>query len=201
MAKKISKNATNLLKRDIKAKVYYNGEDGEYFTVIKVISLTDMINFVNEVSESVVDMETYSYDPAYLEFAMRQAVVEYYSDIKLPEDVSERYVFLYQTEIYNMVRGAINNDQYYDICAAIENKIDNMKEVINSHMFREVNKILSTFEEMTEAFSALSKTVKPEDLASLLSQLSEIGEIDERTVTNALIEKHEAVKAVEDNGK
>lgn len=153
----------------------------------KTISLSEMMNFVQEVVESCVDGETGEYTPEAYDFAIRNAVLTYYANFAMPASLEKRYWLLYNTEAFQQVIAHINKHQFNDIIRAIDRKIKYMLDVISSAAVSKINDVINKFNEVAEAADKIFSGASSDDMVDFMRGISKLKDVKEEDIAKAIL--------------
>ena len=161
---------------------------GIQFKVKRIISFTDMITFVDNVSRGCFDYETGEYYPEARDYGFKVSVFEMYTDIELPEDSSERYAFIYGDDnLFYYIISRINKGQFDAIQDSIEERINNTLNLNTDNVNRQLNELHTQLTNIATGFSSVLGGVSGEDIKKILSSISK-GRIDEEKLMKAWID-------------
>lgn len=157
---------------------------GKELVIKRNISLGDMIKFVRDVTNGCFADGTGEYIPEVKKFFIKNAIVEYYSNVSLPENIKHKYELLYKTGVADVILDEIDQTQYEEIIEAIDEKID-ARVYTNEQMFDErvkgaVQSVDNLVRNVKEIFSGMTN----EDMQKLLSAISN-NTLDEEKLVNA----------------
>lgn len=174
------------------------GTEDVVFEVKKRLSLTEMIEFVNEVVESCVDTESGEYIPEAYNFALRCAILTKYANFTLPSNLERRYEVVYGTSAVEQALEYIDEAQFEDIRGAIDEKVSFMLDVISSAAVSKINEVVGKFAEIAQTSSDVFGGVDPEDMAKVMRGISKIGDSDkqaiEHSIADIILEKQKEKK-------
>lgn len=163
-------------------------------TVAKTISLTDMMEFVNNVVGSCF-LDDGRYLPEIKEFAFKSNLLAKYTNISLPEKLEHRYELLYCSDIVDFVRDCVSEEQLREIEGAIERKIAYRCATETAAVQRQLAKLADAFGEVQKTASGLFDSVSADDLKKLVGALSEDGSVNEEKIVSAYLrQKDEPVE-------
>lgn len=174
-------------KEDTKLDFY-----GSELLIKHQLSLVDMAEFVNSVVGACFDDETNEYMPEAKDFATKVNILKYYTNVDMPEDMSKQYEFVYKLWpiIWDQIFNCIDTEQYYSIIAAIDDKTDE-KNAMNEQFFaNRIAKLFIAMETLVNNLDAAMSSIDKENLAKVISTISENG-IDEVKLVDAVL-AHEA---------
>lgn len=168
--------------------------DGVIVKVKRTIPLDDAIHLAEYIAGSVVDGDSGEYTPEIFEFAKRTGVIMYYTNIKLPENVDDQYMFVFDTDVYYYVGDVINDIQLESIVEAAQEKIDFILDVISSTAIMKVSELVDAVGNMIhdagETFSGLSE----EDIKKFVQNVGSLDKPDEAVLAKEVMNIQEAKK-------
>lgn len=174
------------------SEVHYNGET---FSVKKVLTLPEMISFVDDVINNcfITDDEGKEmYMPELRIFVINNMILKYYTNIEMPDNVLERYMYtLYMDGLIREITSPeyINTIQFQSIMMSIDQKIDyRIKK--NIHSFNDTFATLVNFIiNVVNTFKSEYGDIDKEFVQKFMEAVSEGAIINDRA--KALIEKSE----------
>lgn len=182
-------NFGKILKDNNIATLFYGDKKDKFEVRVKrTIPLSDMLLLVQEVVESCIDGENGEYLPEACEFAIRRAVLTYYTNIDMSEkSIEEQYSFLYNTTVYKDVYEEIDGNQYYDIVAAIDKKIKYMLDIMSSAAISKITEVISRFDEIVNDSNKVFGQMSEGDLSNLAKEISNFKNIKEEDLAKAIL--------------
>ena len=186
MAKKIKKVSVNQIDEvldsvDRSVNIDWCGIDVE---VHKFISLQDMIQFVYDAVDACF-MEDGAYVPEVKWLAYSCAIVEHFTNIRLPENIDKKIALIYGTNIVGEVTNVVSQIQLQALTDAIDEKISHMLDLDVQHTRYALNSAVEKFadaqEDMQRVFGSLTK----EDVQNFANAFSG-GKIDEEKIVKAM---------------
>ena len=150
------------------------------FTVrAEVVRLIDSMVFLNG-GNSFED-----YVPENLEFAKRYAIISYFTDFKLPTDVNDAWLVLYNTPLYCDVMKIVGDyaAELFDVANNLINaKLDNIAKK------SPFDSLVSTLEEKIKGFDI---DFSQDDMKSVLEALKKIPRISTDDILGAVVKAQE----------
>ena len=165
---------------------------GVEITVNKTLSLEDMMVFVNNVTSLCFKESDGTYLPEIKDCIIKSCIVELYTNLTLPSNISRKYDLLYRTDIVSAIVQHVNQVQLHDILEAIDCKIDNMAQANIEVTNRQIAELYTTFNSLQERIEGIFSGVTQEDLTNLVSAMSN-GAIDEEKLVQAYKESQKVV--------
>lgn len=172
-----TKNALN----EIGTNITWCGYD---VAVKRFISFAEMMNFVDGVVSGCFATSDSSYMPEVRDMYFRCSLVEFYTNIKLPEPIEEKNQIVYGTDIIDLILQNIDAGQFRAIVDSIEKKVNyfvdtNLKRVEDkAEAF--LGGIIEQCEELNKAFSEIDAR----EMASFIKSMTEMN-FDEKAVISA----------------
>lgn len=163
---------------------------GDYDVVIKdTIEMADMLGFVDEVVENVIDIEADTYYPELHNFFIDAEILIRYANFKLPTDLSRQYSFIANNQdIVKTIIEYINQDQLHWIVEAIDKKIEYTKAIGTSTMASQFNELTTRMNDYFEQGENLFSDISREDLAKTISAFGDPDFIDEGKIVKAVFD-------------
>lgn len=159
-----------LNKAEEPATIYYNGEA---IVVKRMLSLKEVIAMVEGVSETCFDQSTGDYHPENKDFAIRHSIFKLYTDVELPDDVEQKYDFVYKCDdLINAILEEVNKQQFNAICRAIDDKIRSMVNANVAEFKRNVDAFTRSVDEIGEKMNEVFEGVSKDDLKNIINILS-----------------------------
>lgn len=185
---KISVSSTEKVMKENYTPVVTEDWYGNELTIKTMLSLREMFEFVKVVVDGCFNQDTHEYLPEAKEFVLRASIVEYYTNVRMPDNLERRYAILYGTDLVDFIISRVNKRQFEDMNVAIEKKIKNRvrsnEEMVSRQFITlgvRIDEIMSRFEEV---FSGVTK----EEITGFLSAVSN-GQIDEEKIVKLSLEQ------------
>lgn len=125
------------------------------------LTFAEMLAFSNEVVSTCFIDNTAEYVPEVKDFAVRCAILEYYGNIELPDDASERYKMVYCSDIVQEVTKYVNDEQLEPLLRSIDKKIahvaQNNIEAFNRQMSEAVSKLTDVENNLASIFGGIDQ--------------------------------------------
>ena len=156
--------------------------------VIKqTLSLSEMIAFVDGVASACFGQEDMAYVPAAEDFAIRTAIIELYTNIRLPTNIHKKYDLLYRSDIVDFICNNVNRSQYEAIMRATHTKIDHISDSNVAAANKQFENLFATFENLQTQMEDMLEGVDEEDIKKLVGAIGN-GKIDEDKIVKAYID-------------
>ena len=148
------------------------------------LTLEEALLFVNTVVNSCFDTNTSAYTPEAKDFAIRSLVVELYSNVSLPQNLSRRYDILYRTDIYNTVLLEVNLEQHYTLIGAINERVRDVATANINSLNRDISRLFSEFENLQDKMIKSVEGISQDDIRAFASAINN-GQLNERALIEA----------------
>lgn len=156
--------------------------NGLRLIVRRNISLEEMLEFVANVTGLCFESDTNKYIPEVKDFGIRTSIINYYTNVDLPESTSEKYSLLYSTDIIQTVIKMVDPQQFNSIVESIENAIDHIANA-NIEMFnKQVQKITELIEQFGELFEDSFSGISKDEMIKLVENITNFGDNEEKFV-------------------
>lgn len=163
---------------------------GDYEVVIKdTLDVADVLGFVDEVVENVIDVENDSYYPELLDFFIDAEILIRYANFKLPSDLSKQYAFVANCQdIVGTVKEYINKYQYNWIVEGITSKIEHLKAVKASTLAAQFNELATRMTDYVEQTEGMFDNLSSEELAQAIRTFGNPEAVDESKIVKAVFD-------------
>lgn len=154
--------------------------------VKRVLSLQESLAFIEGVVDSCIDYENGNYLPESYDFAVKTAILEFYTNIDVPEDIVSQYELVYSTSVVDAVYGKINSFQFTDNLRAIDKKIDFYVQLICSTVSSKVDDVVQKIDAFASSTSKIFDGINPEQMSAVINNLSVL-KANEEAVVQAIL--------------
>ncbi len=170
---------------------------GETILVNRRLNLSDMLDFVGSVVGGCFTSDG-QYMPEAKEFVIRCAVLQFFGNFRMPENIEKRYETVYSDPVssaYADILNVIDRAQMTDIRNAIDAKIEYIVhsniEVVN----RQLNVLSDAVEELGKSLGGVFGDMTEEDAKALIQNLTQ--GVDEGKLMEAYMTMKKEPKAEE----
>ncbi len=127
----------------------------------RFLDFMDMMGFVNGVTAGCFAKSDNSYMPEARDFFFRCHIVEYYTNIELPDNLEEKNQLVYGTNIIEVVLRNVDMGQFQAIIDSIDKKVANLVDInvkqINDEVEFIYEQVSALYAQLTEAFDGIDK--------------------------------------------
>ena len=153
------------------------------------LSPAKLIDFVENVAMNCFQDDD-EYIPELKDFLIRINIINLYTNIELPEDMDQKYDFLYGSDIIHTIVGNINPNEFNSILTAIDAKISSVDNANIASYKEKIDEVYNIVEGMSSqienAFSSISDdTIK--DMSTVFASMAN-GELNRETFTRAFLD-------------
>lgn len=142
------------------------------------ISMDEAFRFSNSVVDLCYSDKDSSYSPEIKDFAIRVNLVSRYTNIELPESTEDKYMFLYATDVFDIVRREVNPRQLRSIIYGIDERIEYINDITNSAVHKEMISVINDMERLGTILKETFDSVDKEAINAMASAISN-GQFDE----------------------
>ena len=126
---------------------------GIEMTIKRLLSLEEMLTFVNDVVSSCFEEKTGEYIPEIKDFAIRCSIMESYAGFVLPSDLSEKYSMIYNSDIVSFIVKHIDKNQFESILSSIDDKIEHQAQNNIEAINKQMNELIAGFSTIEQNLS------------------------------------------------
>jgi len=190
MVKKVNRISVakfeKVISKDNIVTIPLDGVEDVNIEITKSISLQNMIEFVENVAESCVDMESGEYTPQVRDFAIKRELLTKYANFTMPNNIEKQYEFIYGSNVVDVVIQNINQLQFQEIISSIDRKIKFMLDCITSISASNTTKLLTQLETIVEQGSAMFGAFGEQGIVDTIKDISSIAKLDETKLAKAV---------------
>ena len=158
----------------------------------KTLSFEEMELFVSSVYKACFDKETDEYVPEAKDFAIQWNIVNFYTNIVLPDDTADVYSVIYNSHIIDEIMPHINGAQIDHIISAIDERIRYKTNVAVEAANKQISAMFSAIENLENSMGDIFKDISGEDLKNMISSITD-GKIDEEKLVKSIVASKEEV--------
>ena len=170
------------------SSIQWNGLD---VRIKRTLSFIEMMEFVDSVVKTCFTAESGMYIPEAKDFAVKSNIVERYTNLSLPNNLDHRYEIIYCTDIVETVLTCINYQQFNEIMASIDSKINNLAQMNIEQVNKQISDLYTSFDNMQKQIEQIFGGVDSEEMTAMMKALTE-GNIDEHKLVEAYLSRSNA---------
>lgn len=198
MSKKTARISVNKLESlvvDNVVNIPLDGYPDVNITISRTLSLQEVLQFVEDVVSSCVDMETGRYTPEIYAFSLRASVLTRYANFTLPKDLDKQYNLIYNTTVFQQILDHIDLGQYNEIVNAINERIRHEVVMMESTLAGQMAELTEKINTFIDGSEKLFGSIDTEDMSTLMKNLSKAGNVDEGKIVDAVFNAQKREKA------
>lgn len=191
MAKKesrISINKWEKLLDDNRVVVPLEGAEDIEIVIKPTLSLTEVLQFVEDVVSVCVNAGTGAYTPEVKDFMTKAELLTMYANFNMPSSVEKQYDLIYRTGVLETVEKYINWDQYAEICRAIEDRINHELSMMENSLTAQMHDLASRLDSFTQNMEQMYQGVDDKEVAAVMKKIAGMGRLDERELVQAVFD-------------
>lgn len=175
---------------------------GYEVSVKRFVSLADTMHFVDGVVSGCFAEADGDYMPEVRDFFFRCSLVEFYTNVSLPENVEEKNAIVYGTDIVDLVMQNIDKGQLRAIMDSIEKKVNYL---VNTNIKKLEDEVSGVVEKVVPMFGQLQEIISDvngDELSRFIHVVSAMSADDKMRIVQAIDEaskqeKKQILKVVE----
>lgn len=162
------------------------------------LSLRETMEFVHGAVGACFAAETNEYLPEIKDFAIRCSILEMYAGLELPEDAFEKYELVYTTDIVEFVVQSIERDQFNNILASIDKKIEYLTQCNIEAINKQMNIVMDNLAALEAQLSAVFGGIDSETITKVAGIIAD-GAFDESKFVKAFMQNKNVVEDTTEN--
>lgn len=141
--------------------------NGIKIRVRRMLNLEYMLKFVNYFVGACFDSNTNEYLPEVKDFAFRSALIRFYTNITLPDDVGKQYRLLYGTDLIDVVSQNVDSHQRAGLLTSCYEKLEYLAESNIERVVAQADKAVGDLEELVRSVTAVFSGVSESDITKI----------------------------------
>lgn len=148
---------------------------GDYeIAVTPTLPIKQVVQFVDEVVETCVDVSDGTYMPEVLEMAFDCAMLHYYAGFERAKDIEKAYRVVRETNVCSLVKSVVNKEQLAEMWLAVERRIAHKLDVMSSAAATSVLKMMDQMSAVIEDSEAVMEKLQGADMQSSIAELTRL---------------------------
>lgn len=186
--KKISINTFDKIVKDTYTPTTTVEWHGQEIIIKRNLSFKEMMEFVDSVTKTCFTLSTNTYMPEVKDFAVKSNILERYANFALPNNLEHRYELIYSSDAVETVLNCVSHQQFNEIMASIDAKINNLAQSNIEAMNKQMNELYTAFANLQAQMEGLFSGVKTDDFNALISAFGN-GGLNEDKLVEAYLAK------------
>lgn len=166
------------------------GLDGVNMRVKHTLSLQEMMQFVEDVVSSCVDPEDGMFRPELRGFAIKYALVSYYTNFNTPSDMSKLYDLLYRTDVPKQILCFIDKEQYKEMLLGIDKRVSHTVRMLQSQAALEASNAVERMSAMVSQVESVFNGVDIDKVNQAMDGVYAIRNMNEENIARAVVDLH-----------
>ena len=151
--------------------------EGSTYNVKEIISIEDVMGFVRTVAYTCFDDSDFTYNPELKDFSIRVETFKRYTDVELPDDVTELYSFVYKNDdLFMTVISSISRAQFDAVLKAVDDKIQYIIDTNVNAVNASLSEMSSKIDSFERQFTALFSSIDKDDMGKIMSLVANYDE-------------------------
>lgn len=200
MSEKIEKISVNAFERQVKANRPNNISTFMWgdveVSVKRRLSFADVLEFVDDVVKTCFTQKGLTYLPEVKNFAIKSDVLTMYANFTMPSNVEYQYELIYDSGIVSEVIKYIDREQFDEILAAIDDKIDAEIQIGASMLRAQASKLITSISDLEGRFSDIFSGIGEKEMADMISAITD-GKFDADKLISAYFDKKKRAENIE----
>lgn len=155
----------------ITRKEYHVDIDGYGFDVYKTVSLSDALTIIYSIVESCFG-EDQSYKPEAMDIASKRMLLEYYTNIDIPKDLSDVYTLIYNTDIIPIIMSNINRRQWENIMDSANKLVSYRCDIQRETIKNKLDEVTAHIQAMMDQVNGLFDGVTNDDISAMTNAIT-----------------------------
>lgn len=153
---------------DVTTAIEYHGVT---LNVRERISFPEMLSFVNTVADSCFTLEG-EYAPQVDMFAFKSNVIDFFTDVELPEDLAERYKLVMMTDLYSVVTENVYEAQLDDMRDSVSKLVEYKLATNVSAANHELSAVAGTLKTIAETYGQFAQSLDSGAVKQMMDALN-----------------------------
>lgn len=162
---------------------------GKTIDVRSTVPFAEASKFVETVADLCFD-NSGDYIPQVYDVAVAYAIIDMYTSIETPTDITALADVVYRSNIIENIRQYIDDVQIESLLDAVAKKIEYRIAINTSAAVNKSNDIINKIEEAEKMLEQVASGLGGEDISKLMSAIAD-GKIDEKKLMGAYLDKKE----------
>ena len=165
-------------------------------SVKRRLPFADVLEFVDNVVKTCFTQKDLTYLPEVKNFTIKSDVLTMYANFTMPSDVKYQYELIYDSDIVSEVIKYIDREQFDEILAAIDDKIDAEIQIGASMLKAQVSKLITSISDLENRFSDIFSGIGEKEMANMISAITD-GKFDADKLISAYFDKKRRAENIE----
>lgn len=200
MAEEIERISVDAFERQVKANRPDNISTFMWgdveVSVKRRLPFADVIEFVDDVVKTCFTQKDLTYLPEAKNFAIKSDILTMYANFTMPSNVEYQYELIYDSDIAAEVTRHIDPEQFDEILAAIDEKIDAEIQIGASMLKAQVNKLIASISDLESRFSDIFSGIGEKEMTEIVGAIAD-GKFDADNLISAYFDRKKRAENIE----
>lgn len=165
-------------------------------SVKRRLPFADVLEFVDNVVKTCFTQKDLTYLPEVKNFTIKSNVLTMYANFTMPSNVEYQYELIYDSNIVSEVITYIDREQFDEILAAIDDKIDAEIQIGASMLKAQVSKLITSISDLESRFSDIFSGIGEKEMADMISAITD-GKFDADKLISVYFDKKKRAENIE----
>lgn len=192
MSEKIKKISINEFEKAIESDCVH-AVDAEWrgvsIHINTILSFAKALEFSNMVTEMCFASDTGEFIPEAQDFAIRCAIIQFYTNLTMPANLERKHEMVYGTDIIQFVVEYIDKNQFHPLLSAIDKKIDIRVKANIEALNAKMAEVAAGFETLEQKLGEIFGDIDGETVNKIAGAIAN-GNFDEDKLVEAVTAKH-----------
>lgn len=172
--------------RDDITVVEFGGVEIEVKNTVDVFRFAAMVDFAVSVC---FDGETGEFLPEFKDYGIRSMILTGYTNIEMPESMSEQYELLYGSTLFDTVLGGIDCDQVDSFYNSVNTKLKHRASIDINGAQKKLDDMVDSIEKFEDSVGDLFGGIDADDIKGLVDAFLN-GAFDENKLIEAVVKNN-----------
>lgn len=155
--------------------------------VKRFLTMEEMFDFTNTVFETCFRQADSSYRPEVKDFIVRSCILDFYTNVEVPDDLKDRYDMVYRYGVIPEVMEYIDQTQFNAIMAAIDCKIEDKLNTNVERIERDIAEVDRIIDEVKVQFNGIFDGIDNETIRQVAAAIANMN-IDPAVLAKSVVE-------------
>lgn len=155
--------------------------------VKRFLTMEEMFDFTNTVFETCFRQDDSSYRPEVKDFIVRSCILDFYTNVEVPDDLKDRYDMVYRYGVIPEAMKYIDQTQFNAIMAAIDCKIEDKLNTNVERIERDIAEVGRIIDEVKVQFNGIFDGIDNETIRQVAAAIANMN-IDPAVLAKSVVE-------------
>lgn len=155
--------------------------------VKRFLTMEETFDFTNTVFETCFRQSDSSYRPEVKDFIVRSCILDFYTNVEVPDDLKDRYDMVYRYGVIPEVMKYIDQTQFNAIMAAIDCKIEDKLNTNVERIERDIAEVGRIIDEVKVQFNGIFDGIDNETIRQIAAAIANMN-IDPAVLAKSVVE-------------